>query len=230
MAEEKTKKLTIHEEELEKEDPTELQKKIEQKIERDEDTLTGEELSGQLSKGRTHMSEHRTKMSEHRTELSEHRTDLSEHRTALSEHRTALSEHRSELSKHRTELSEHRSALSQDRTNLSFERTALSYERTLMSWIRTATSLITFGFTIYKFFQEVQKETTGRHLFTPRMVGMIMIGFGVIGLLFAEIQHLTAYNKLKKEYPEIQLSLSSILGALILAVGLLLFFAALFRQ
>src|SRR3989337_955177 len=38
-------------------------------------------------------------------------------------------------------------------TKLAYERTNLAHERTLMSWVRTATSLITFGFTIYKFFQ-----------------------------------------------------------------------------
>jgi uncharacterized membrane protein YidH (DUF202 family) len=38
-------------------------------------------------------------------------------------------------------------------TELAFERTRVAYERTMMAWIRTATSLITFGFTIYKFFQ-----------------------------------------------------------------------------
>ncbi len=44
-------------------------------------------------------------------------------------------------------------------TTLAVDRTRLAYERTLMAWIRTATSLITFGFTIYKFFQiEVARE------------------------------------------------------------------------
>jgi Domain of unknown function (DUF202) len=38
-------------------------------------------------------------------------------------------------------------------TQLAVERTHLAYERTLMAWVRTATSLISFGFTIYKFFQ-----------------------------------------------------------------------------
>ncbi|MGH7988435.1 MAG: DUF202 domain-containing protein [Candidatus Binataceae bacterium] len=38
-------------------------------------------------------------------------------------------------------------------TELAVARTRASYERTMMSWIRTATSLITFGFSIYKFFQ-----------------------------------------------------------------------------
>ena len=130
MAEETANENIPGKNNLEKEEPSGLQKKIEEKIAEDEKNLQGEVLSGELSKDRTHMSEHRTKMSEHRTDLSEHRTGLSEKRTGMSV----------------------------TRTNLSFERTALSYERTLMSWIRTATSLISFGFTIYKFFEEFQKK------------------------------------------------------------------------
>lgn len=208
---------------LGREEATETQKAIEEEVAKDEQTYEGSELSTELSKDRTHMSEHRTR-------LSEHRTDLSEHRTGLSEHRTELSELRSELSKHRTELSEHRSELSQYRTDLSYQRTALSYERTLMSWIRTATSMISFGFTIYKFFEEVSKEGQPERLLSSRVIGMIMIAFGFLGLLFAQIQHQVAYKRLKAEYPQIQKSLSSILSALVLAFGLLLFIAALFRQ
>ena len=116
-------------------------------------------------------------------------------------------------------------------TDLAFERTALAYERTLMAWIRTAISLISFGFTIYKFFQEWRRtEQPVQTIFTPRIVGMIMILFGLIGLLFASVQHYTAIKKLKKEYPNIQRSLSSVLAILILMFGLALFLAALFRQ
>jgi putative membrane protein len=44
---------------------------------------------------------------------------------------------------------------------LAVDRTWLAHERTLMAWVRTATSMISFGFTIYKFFQfEAGKETT----------------------------------------------------------------------
>lgn len=116
-------------------------------------------------------------------------------------------------------------------TDLAFERTALAYERTLMAWIRTAMSLISFGFTIYKFFQEWRRtEQPVQTIFTPRIVGMIMILFGLIGLLFASVQHYTAIKKLKKDYPNIQRSLSSVLAILILMFGLALFLATLFRQ
>ena len=116
-------------------------------------------------------------------------------------------------------------------TDLAFERTVLAYERTLMAWIRTAISCISFGFTIYKFFQEWRKtEEPVQTIFTPRVVGMIMILFGLIGLLFATVQHYTAVKKLKKDYPNVQRSLSSVLAILILMFGLALFLAALFRQ
>jgi putative membrane protein len=116
-------------------------------------------------------------------------------------------------------------------TDLAFERTALAYERTLMAWVRTSISMISFGFTIYKFFQEWRnREQPVQTIFTPRIVGMIMIMFGLIGLLFATVQHYTAIKKLKKDYPHVQRSLSSVLAILILMFGLALFLAALFRQ
>jgi putative membrane protein len=57
-----------------------------------------------------------------------------------------------------------------DSTRLAFERTHNLYEQTMMSWIRTATSLITFGFSIYKFFQ-IEAPGSGQHnrLIGPRL-------------------------------------------------------------
>ena len=116
-------------------------------------------------------------------------------------------------------------------TELAFERTILAYERTLMAWVRTAVSLISFGFTLYKFFEEWRKtEQAVESLFRPRIVGMIMILLGLLGLLFAEIQHHRAIKKLRIDYPKAQRSLSSVLAILILLFGLALFLAALFRQ
>jgi len=41
---------------------------------------------------------------------------------------------------------------------LALERTRLAHDRTMMAWIRTATSLISFGFTIHKFFEYVHQS------------------------------------------------------------------------
>jgi putative membrane protein len=148
----------------------------------------------------------------------------------LSKDRTHMSEHRTRMSEHRTDLSEHRTDLSYERTDLSLERTMLSYERTLMSWIRTSMSLITFGFTIYKAFEEAVGSHPSERILTPRIVGMIMICMGLLALFLAEIQHRNALKKLKKLYPDIEKSLSSVLSILILIFGLVLFFGALLRQ
>ncbi|HEX6182137.1 MAG TPA: DUF202 domain-containing protein [Chitinophagaceae bacterium] len=116
-------------------------------------------------------------------------------------------------------------------TDLAFERTALAYERTLMAWVRTAVSMISFGFTIYKFFEELNKgDELHKRIFTPRIVGMIMILFGLLSLLLAQLQHNTAVRKLRRDYPATQKSISSILSYLVLVFGLALFLGALFKQ
>jgi putative membrane protein len=116
-------------------------------------------------------------------------------------------------------------------TDLAFERTILAHERTLMAWVRTATSMVSFGFTIYKFFQEVQHNAPNTKTFlSPRIFGIIMIGFGILSLLLAQIQHYKAMKKLKEAYPASQRSISSVLSILILVFGLFLFLSAVFRQ
>ena len=116
-------------------------------------------------------------------------------------------------------------------TDLAFERTMLAHERTLMAWIRTAVSMISFGFTIYKFFQELSKAGSATdRLLSPRAFGMIMIAFGLLSLLLAQIQHQIAVNKLRRSYPHVQRSISPVLAVLVLAFGLALFLAAAFRQ
>ena len=116
-------------------------------------------------------------------------------------------------------------------TDLAFERTMLAHERTLMAWIRTAVSMISFGFTIYKFFQELSKTPEGQHqLFTPRIVGMIMILFGLLSLVLAQVQHQIAVRRLRQQYAGTQRSVSSVLSVLVLMFGLALFLGALLKQ
>ncbi len=117
-------------------------------------------------------------------------------------------------------------------TTLAVDRTRLAYERTLMAWIRTATSLITFGFTIYKFFQiELAREgpRTNR-LIGPRQFALLMIVIGLVSLLMATLEHRRDLKALNAEYPGGRRSLARVLAALISILGLLALFAVLFRQ
>jgi putative membrane protein len=73
-------------------------------------------------------------------------------------------------------------------TKLALDRTRLAHERTLMAWVRTATSLISFGFTMYKFFAFQAETETHRplaDLVSPRAFGSIMICTGIVSLVFA---------------------------------------------
>jgi putative membrane protein len=114
---------------------------------------------------------------------------------------------------------------------LVFEQTALSHDTTLTAWLRTAISLMSFGFTIYEFFQESSATEAARYrLLTPRLVGLVMICFGLLSLLLAHIEHRKAIKKIRKSYPNLQKSGSALLSSLVLLFGVTLFLAALFRQ
>jgi putative membrane protein len=100
-----------------------------------------------------------------------------------------------------------------------------------MAWVRTAISMISFGFTIYKFFEETSKTPEGQQrLLSPRIVGMVMISFGLLSLFLAQLQHQMAVKKIRTAYPGSQRSILSVLSVLILLFGLALFLGALFRQ
>lgn len=65
-------------------------------------------------------------------------------------------------------------------TILAVDRTRLAHDRTLMAWVRTSASLISFGFTIYKFFQYLheQQGTQSRGGFGPRQFGPHPVSLG----------------------------------------------------
>ncbi len=88
-------------------------------------------------------------------------------------------------------------------TRLAAERTRLAQERTLMAWVRTATSLISFGFTIYKFFEfEAGKglPNATSHLHSPRAFGTLMIASGLVALLLSTIEHRQNLSQMRAEF------------------------------
>src|SRR6476620_8858075 len=116
-------------------------------------------------------------------------------------------------------------------TDLAIDRTRLAHDRTLMAWVRTATSLISFGFTIYKFFQYMQEQGQVRSgkLLGPREFALLMIGIGVVALILATIQHRLELQKMRK-YFAVPYSLATVVAGLIGFLGLIAFLAVVFRQ
>jgi len=116
-------------------------------------------------------------------------------------------------------------------TRLAVDRTRLSYERTLMAWVRTAVSLITFGFTIYKFFQlEGHGLRQSDRLLTASDFAMLMIVIGLLSLLMATWEHGRDLKALKAEYPDIPRSLARVFAGLISILGILALVAVIFRR
>lgn len=116
-------------------------------------------------------------------------------------------------------------------TQLALDRTRASYERTMMSWIRTATSLITFGFTIYKFFQiEGVGKKVGNYLIGPREFAFALVSIGLFSLVLATFENRENIRSLGPQYAGKQRSLAVIVAALISLLGIAALVAMIFRQ
>lgn len=111
-----------------------------------------------------------------------------------------------------------------DQMTLALERTYLAHERTLMAWTRTATSLITFGFTLFKFFEYLHERgeaAKSPQIFGARTFGLVMIGIGVFTLIVACVQHRIQMKRLRAHYPNAPFSLALLLAGLIACLGIL---------
>ncbi len=106
-------------------------------------------------------------------------------------------------------------------TRLAVERTRLAYERTLMAWVRTATSLISFGFTVYKFFEfDASKQPAGAGAtIGPRGFAMMMISIGLVALMLSTIEHRRSMAAMRVEYGSIPYSTSAIVATLVSVLG-----------
>ena len=118
-------------------------------------------------------------------------------------------------------------------TRLAVDRTQLAHERTLMAWVRTAASLISFGFTIYKFFEfesgrGAVAPVTSRVL-SPRNFGMIMIATGLAALVLATVDHYRSTRRMRNEYGADARSVALVVAGIVTVLGLLALFATLFR-
>jgi putative membrane protein len=117
-------------------------------------------------------------------------------------------------------------------TRLAVDRTRLAYERTMMAWVRTATSLISFGFTIQKFFQIENQAPRSQGLLRPGNFGRLMVLAGLLVLLLSTIDHRREIAALKKQYPAILIkrSMATWLSAVIATLGILAMISVMIRS
>lgn len=117
-----------------------------------------------------------------------------------------------------------------DSTELAMDRTWLAHERTLMAWVRTATSMISFAFTIYKFFQfeAGRGAPVTRGLLTPRDFALILATIGLVSLLMATLSHRRDIRGLAAHLGK-RRSLAELVAGLVSLFGLAVLFSAFFR-
>ena len=116
---------------------------------------------------------------------------------------------------------------------LALDRTYLAHERTLMAWVRTAVSLISFGFTIYKFFQYLRGQSGGASVGNEsgaRQFALMMISIGLVSLLLATLQQWQLRKKIRRIYPQIGFPMATMMAGLISLLGLLALITVIYRQ
>ena len=93
------------------------------------------------------------------------------------------------------------SSLGEERTDLALMRTALASDRTLLAWLRTSLSLITFGFTIYKFFQflvESGAAEPGWQASGPRHFAVALVSLATVMLAWQGAVHYRLLKRLSR--------------------------------
>jgi putative membrane protein len=116
-------------------------------------------------------------------------------------------------------------------TDLAVERTRIAHDRTLMAWIRTSASLISFGFTIYKFFDYLRGkgELQAERRFGPREFALMLIAIGLAALLIGAVENRRAMVTLRKHYAHVPYSMATLVAALLALLGLITFIAVVFQ-
>ncbi len=93
-------------------------------------------------------------------------------------------------------------ALAEERTELALRRTIFAADRTLLAWVRTSLALMTFGFSIYKFFQYLEESgavSAGWQPTGPRRFGMILVTVSTVLLVWQTWQYYQLLKRLSRK-------------------------------
>jgi putative membrane protein len=124
--------------------------------------------------------------------------------------------------------------MSKDSTDMAVERTLMAADRSLMAWVRTGLSLISFGFTIYKFLdiQSKQLMAMGKSLpgiSSPKVVGLLMIGLGILSLVLGTIENLETIKSYRRQFDIRRARYALFISGVVTIIGVVLFLGILFK-
>ena len=113
---------------------------------------------------------------------------------------------------------------------LALERTLMAAERTLLAWVRTAMSFISFGFAMIKVLESLAEALASKVAFMEsNHVGLVLMLFGTGPLAVGMFQYYAMAVNLGKSRRKAMLNPSFLLAFVVLLLGILLFFNALFK-
>jgi putative membrane protein len=115
------------------------------------------------------------------------------------------------------------------RRDLGAMRTIMAADRTLMAWIRTALSLLSFGFTIYKILQEVEKSVSLPQQESPRNIGVILAVAGTVAMVMGTIEYWLTLHELQQDHHFWHFRPALIMALLMCISGIILIFGILAR-
>ena len=135
------------------------------------------------------------------------------------------------LAVERTDLASDRTNLASDRTHLAYNRTLLAHQSVMMGWIKTSMSLITFGFTIYKFFQlDMRGGAPSEYLISAREYGLAMVVIGLVSLVGATVEYQTNTRRVRALCPDLPRSMTGVVAALVGILGIVAFIVMILRR
>jgi len=98
-----------------------------------------------------------------------------------------------------------------------------------MAWLRTALSMISFGFTIAKAMEALQKsqavELAGPlgHSYSPATLGMALITIGTLALVVAVLQHRATLRRMQERGLQPRWSLALTVAGVVALLGVFAF-------
>ena len=107
--------------------------------------------------------------------------------------------------------------------DLGLMRTTMAADRTLMAWIRTALSLLSFGFTIYKVLQEVEKSASLPRQSSPRNAGIFLAAAGTAAIVMGTMEYWQTLHELHEDRRFWEFRPTLIMAVVMCVAGVFLF-------
>jgi len=100
--------------------------------------------------------------------------------------------------------------------------TILSNERTFLAWMRTGIALMAFGFVVAKF--GLYLKIAAHTQFGPNRLGLTMVGGGILFIAAGALHYHRVTVRLQQGLPLAHSKMPTIMGVIVVAAGLVIFF------